>query len=62
MEFPNRLATETLTAVARNLDALRHLEDEEIPDAVALATIDSARELLEKALLIVARLSGPAPN
>ena len=62
MQFPHALVNETLAAMAHKLEDLQRLEEEQVPDPVALASIESARGLLERACEIMARLSASQMN
>jgi hypothetical protein len=55
--FHDGLVLETLEALHRNLDALRRLQDEDVPDPVAIARIENARSLLNRASGLVRKLA-----
>ena len=61
MQQPNRfhhgLALETLEALNRNLDDLRRLQEEDVPDPVTIARIENARSLLNRASGLVRKLA-----
>ena len=52
--FSDGLALKMLQALDRNLDELRCLQDEEVPDPIVIARIENARSLLNRASGLVA--------
>ena len=55
--FHEGLALEMLQALDRNLDELRCLQDEEVPDPIVIARIENARSLLNRASGLVRKLA-----
>ena len=52
-QFHQALVKETIEALRRNVEALRRLEQEGVPDLEALASIEAARSILAKAQEVV---------
>ena len=48
-QFHHALVKETIEALRRNVEALRRLEQEGVPDLEALASIEAARSMLIRA-------------
>jgi hypothetical protein len=48
-QFHHALVKETIEALQRNVEALRELEREGVPDLEALASIEAARSMLIRA-------------
>ncbi|MCL6683667.1 hypothetical protein [Sphingomonas alba] len=51
--FHHALVKETIEALRRNVEALRELEQEGVPDPEALASLEAARSILIKAQEVV---------
>ncbi len=54
--LPTSLVLQTIEALRQNVEALRQLEREGLPDPVASACIDSARSMLSRVEDLVADL------
>jgi len=52
-QFHHALVKETIEALQRNVEALRELEQEGVPDLEALASIEAARSILSRAHEVV---------
>ena len=55
--FHHGLALETLEVLNRNLDELRRLQEEDVPDPITIARIENARSLLNRASGLVRKLA-----